>query len=104
MREVCQPGHPVKLLVQLLQQGGGVEHLPLVGLQQLVVFPGQLLSDLERFVELPPQLSLGGVAGGTVCPEMEETQVRSVKGRLQRDRTMNEWKLAHAVGTKAVLP
>lgn len=69
LSEISQLGHPVKLLIQLLQQKGGVEHLLLVGLEQLVVQLGELLSKLEGTVQLPSQLVLGGVAGRTVCPE-----------------------------------
>lgn len=52
LSEISQLGHPVKLLVQLLQQEGGVEHLLLVGLEQLVVQLGELLGKLEGTVQL----------------------------------------------------
>lgn len=61
--EISQLGHPAKLLVQLLQQRRGVEHLLLVGLEQLVVQLGELLSQLEGTVQLLSQLVLRGVAG-----------------------------------------
>jgi len=89
LSEISQLGHPTKLLIQLLQQGGRVEHLLLIGLQELVVQPGELLGNLEGIIKFLSQLSLSGVAGRTVCPEMGKKQGRNVKGRLKNDKNMN---------------
>lgn len=91
LSEISQLGHPAKLLVQLLQQGGRVEHLLLVGLQQLVVQLGELLGNLEGIIKFLSQLDLRGVVGRTVCPEMEKKNKKggNVKGRLKRDKNMN---------------
>ena len=63
VREVGQLGHPGELLVQLLQQGGRVQHLLLVGLEQLVVQFAELLRQLQGHVQLLAQLHLRGVVG-----------------------------------------
>lgn len=90
LSEISQLGHPAKLLVQLLQQGGRVEHLLLVGLQELVIQPGELLGNLEGIIKFLSQLDLRRVVGRTVCPEMEKKNKkgRNVKGRLKRDKNM----------------
>lgn len=90
LSEISQLGHPVKLLIQLLQQKGGVEHLLLVGLEQIIVQLGELLGKLEGTVQLLSQLVLGGVTGRTVCPEVKKTKGRHVKGKLKREETRME--------------
>lgn len=72
--EVRQLGHPVELLIQLLQQGRGVEHLGLERMKQLVVPLGQPLGQLEGVVQLLAQVSLRGVVGRTVCPKEKGTE------------------------------
>lgn len=72
--EVRQLGHPVELLIQLLQQGRGVEHLGLERMKQLVVPLGQPLGQLEGVVQLLAQVSLRGVVGRAVCPEEKGTE------------------------------
>lgn len=74
LSEISQLGHPAKLLVQLLQQRGRVEHLLLVGPKQLVVQLAELLCHLQGVVKFLPQQHLRGVAGRTVCPEMGGTK------------------------------
>lgn len=86
--EVGKLGHPVKLLVQLLQQGRGVEHLALVGLQQIVVPLGQLLRDAQGVVQLLPQLVLGRIVGRAVCPGMGKPDTNE-EGKVQRDQDIN---------------
>ena len=99
LREVGQLGHPGELLVQLLEQGRRVEHLLLVGLEQLIVEPAELLRQLQGRVQLLAQERLTRVAGRTVCPEMQRTQTgdRNVKGELNRDE--DKWQPGHAAGT-----
>ena len=99
LREVGQLGHPGELLVQLLEQGRRVEHLLLVGLEQLVVQPAELLRQLQGCVQLLAQQRLSRVAGRTVCPERQRTQTddRKVKGELNRDA--DKWQPGHAART-----
>ena len=103
LREVGQLGHPGELLVQLLEQGRRVEHLLLVGLEQLLVEPADLLRQLQGRVQLLAQQRLIRVAGRTVCPEMQRTQTdeRNVKGELNRDE--DKWQLVMQPGLEAEL-
>lgn len=97
LSEVGQLGHPVELLVELLEQSRGVEHLLLVGPQQLVVLPGQLLRQLQGAVQLPTQQALRGVAAGAVCPERENTKGLHVKGKSNGEET--RWESVHEART-----
>ena len=99
LHEVGQLGHPGELLDRLLEQGRRVEHILLVGLEQLVAQPAELLHQLQGLVQLLAQQRLSRDVGRTVCPEMERTQTndRNVKGELNRDE--DQWQPSHAAGT-----
>ena len=99
LHEVGQLGHPGELLDQLLEQGRRVEHILLVGLEQLVAQPAELLHQLQGLVQLLAQQRLSRAAGRTVCAERQRTQTddRNVKGELNRDE--DQWQPSHAAGT-----
>ncbi len=64
---VCQSRHPAELSVEQVQDEGGVEHLLLEPLQEVVVLLSETLGHGQRLLQLLLQLALQRFLPGAVC-------------------------------------
>lgn len=84
---VCQRRHPAELPVEQVQDGGGVEHLLLEHLQQVVVLLGEAFSHGQSLLQLLLQGALqrflpGAVCGGATPSSWRSSEVRKTTSLL----------------------